>query len=379
MFNEIAQLKTAVGDKKNILITFRQDNKGDSIASALALGLFLEKMGKNVEIVCQNFVLPRQLKFLKKSEAIKSQFSHLQKFVLTVDTAKTGVEELSYDLKDNKLRIFVTPKQGFLNREDVRTAQSDFKYEIIFILDTPNFESLGTLYDNNTELFYKRPVINIDYSTLNEQFGQINLVDHTATSTAEVVFDILQKWQEELIDIDVATALLAGMISNTNSFKTESTKPQTLNSASKLIHLGANRDYIIQNLYRTRSLSTLKLWGQALSHLQYEKSLGLVWTTLTRDDFARSGSHENELYEIIDEIIATSPEAKIILLIHEHDEPGKIKIHAILNTSKGQNALSLLMPFKPSGNEKTATCLIEDKSLNEVEEMIIENIKKITH
>ena len=141
----------------------------------------------------------------------------------------------------------------------------------------------------------------------------------------------MQKWQTEAIDADIATALLAGMITKTNSFKTENTKPNTLTIASRLMHLGANRDHIVQNLYRTRAISTLKLWGQALSHLQYDKSIGLVWTTITRDDFTRAGAQEHELYEIIDELIASSPEAKIIALLHEHQADNII--HIIVTTT----------------------------------------------
>lgn len=376
MLNEIEQLKKLLEDKKNVLIVFGKDGKGDAISSALALAGFLEKQGKLVDIVSDGFVLPKQIKFLKNSEKIQNGFSHLQKFIITIDTEKTGLQELSYDLKEEKLRVFVTPKQGFLTREDIRTAQSDFKYDIIFVLDTPDLEALGKIYDSNTELFYKKPVINIDHSPANGRFGQINLIDITASSSAEVIFDVMQKWQTEAIDADIATALLAGMITKTNSFKTENTKPNTLTIASRLMHLGANRDHIVQNLYRTRAISTLKLWGQALSHLQYDKSIGLVWTTITRDDFTRAGAQEHELFEIIDELIASSPEAKIIALLHEH--PTANEIHAILTTTRGGNALQLLAQFSPTGGEKTATCLIENATLKEAEEKVIESIRKTT-
>ena len=108
--------------------------------------------------------------------------------------------------------------------------------------------------------------------------------------------------------------------------------------------------------------------------MQYDKSIGLVWTTITRDDFTRAGAQEHELYEIIDELIASSPEAKIIALLHEHQADNII--HIIVTTTRGQNALHLLAEFTPKGNEKQITCLIEGKSLKETEEKVIESIKK---
>ncbi len=375
-FNEIQQIKQILQDKKHVLIVFRQNSNNDTIASAVALSLFLEKMKKQVDIVSAGFVLPKSLKFLSKAEEIKPNFSFLQKFILTVDIKQTGLQELSYDLKDEKLRIFITPQNGFLTRDNIHTAQSDFKYEIIFVIDTPDLEALGPIYDNNTELFYKRPIIDLDHNLANEQFGQINIIESTATSTAEVIFNFIHELGNEYLDEQIATALLTGIIANTRSFKTADIKPQTLNIASKLISLGANRDYIVQNLYRTKSISTLKLWGQALSHLQHDSSLGLVWTTITREDFTRSGSQENELKDIIDELIGNSPEAKMILLLHEPLNTENKEILGTLTCEKQFDALILIKQFNPTGNKKQVNFKIEGKSLTEAETEVIECIKK---
>ena len=372
-----SQLNKILEDKKNILITFPKSNKGDAIASAVALLIFLEKLGKRVDIVCENIEVPQQLNFIKKTKLIKSALNYLQKFVITIDTKKTGLHELSYDHKDDKLKIFITPKQNYLSRDDIRTAQSDFRYDIIFTLGTRDLEQLGNIFHDNTEFFYKCPIINIDHSTNNSHFGHINIVDITVASTAEILYDLLENWQAENISEEVATALLTGMIVNTRSFKTGNIKPQTLHLASKLMHLGADRDYIVQNLYRTRSLSTLKLWGQALTHLQYDKSIGLVWTIITRDDLIRSGSNSNDLHEIVEELISNSPEAKLILLLHEDnmiDQKQVVKI--ILDTNKDFNAFELLKPYQPSGDKKQATAIITGKSLKQVEEEVVEYVRK---
>jgi len=377
--NETEQIKKLLEGKKDILVTFHKNSKGDAIASAVALSLYLEKLGKRVDIVCDNFSLPQNLKFLKKAGNIKDSFPHLQKFVITVDVDKTGLNELSYDIKDDKLRIFVTPKQGFLARENIRTAQSDFKYDLIFILDTQELEGLGSLYDNNTELFYNQPIVNIDHHSANEQFGQVNLVETTATSTGEVLYNLIDDMGQENISDDIATGLLTAIIANTKSFKTQNIKPHTLYLASKLMNLGADRDHIVQNLYRTRSLSTLKLWGQALSHIQQDNSLGLVWTTITRDDFIRSGAHAHELYDIVDELIRNSPEAKLILLFHEQSatDENTNRIHVILDTDKGHDAAELLKPFGlTTGGKKQATTIVTGKNLKEVEEEITKYIRK---
>lgn len=370
------QVQQLIQDKKNILITFRKDAAGDSIASALTLLLFLQKLGKPADIVCDEFTVPKAFHFLKGSTKIQSHFTHLQNFIITLDVKEAGVQELSYDLKEEKLRIFITPKHGFLTRNHVRTAQTDFKYDLIFIVDTQDLESLGGLYDNNTELFYKTPIINIDRDPGNEHFGQVNVIDLTVTSTAEVLFDLLKKLGEAYIDTDIATALLTGLIAKTRSFKAPNIKPYTLATASKLVSLGANREHIVQNLYRTRSIATLKLWGAALTHMQHDKTTGLVWSTITREDFVRAGAVEDDLKDIVDELISTSPEAKVTLLLHEEIGPDQgVLIHGIIQSTKDKSAKMLVQKYQPTGGDEQASFIMKHVSLKVAEEQVTQDIK----
>lgn len=374
-FTTIQQIHQLLEDKKNILITFRKDNTGDAISSAIALLLFLEKMSKPVDVICDGFELPKNLSFLKKSDQIKDSFSYLQKFIMTLNVEKTGIQELSYDVKNQNLRIFVTPKQGSISKEDITTAQSDFKYDLIFTLNTQDLESLGTIYDNNTDLFYKTPIINIDNQPANERFGQINLIDLTASSSAEILFDLMKKLAEEYICEEVATALLSGVISETKSFRSDSVKPYTLSIASKLISMGADREKIVNNLYKTRTIPMLKLWGHTLTHMQHDNSIGLVWSTITRDDFVRCGAKETDLKDIIDELINNSPEAKITLLLHEHAGNDGHKIHGLLNTNKNYDAKTLVERYNAKGTKDNASFIITEKTLKEAEHEVVQHLK----
>src|SRR3989338_883350 len=375
----IDQFKELLGDKKHILILFRKNAGGDAIATSMALLWYLQKKGKRADVVSEDFTLPQPMQFLKHSRTIRPQFDHLQKFIITIDVEKTGLDELSYDIKEEKLRIFITPKHGFLTRDHIRTAQSDFTYDLCIILDTPDLRSLGTLYENNTELFFKTPIINIDHNPANERFGHINMVDVTATSTAEIVFDLLSRWDVASIDDTTATALLTGIIAKTKAFKSDTVKPATLTAASALMELGAKQQYIMQNLFRTRTIQTLKLWGAALQHLERDASIGLVWTTITRDDLVRLGADEDALYDIVDELIVNSPEAKKILLLHEHKtaRDGHTPIHVILHAAdraKGREAMDLLRPFHPKGDDTRAWCIL-DMDLRQAEETLLAHLR----
>lgn len=369
------QIRIMIEEKKHVLLVFGANGGGDEIASTLGLYLFLTSQGKRAEMVSPDFRLPTQYQFLNKSERIGASLSELKTFIMTVDVKETGVQELSYDLVGDKLRIFVTPKKGILSKDQVKTAESSFKYDLIITIGTPDLTAFGDLYTQHPELFEQTPIINIDADPANEHYGHINLVDITATSVAEILFDLMKKIGKEYISEDVATALLTGMIAKTHSFKSEQVKPHTLTIAGKLINLGANRDYIVEHLYRTRTIAALRLWGEALSHLHVDHDLGMVSTLITRDDFVRSGAQMHDLEDIVDELISNSPEAKVILLMYEDPSQEQI-IHATLYTKKGYHSADLLKGFNAQGNQDRASLKMRDKSLKEVETILTTHLRE---
>ncbi len=367
------QIQEAINRSRQILITFRQNGDGDAIAAALTLAQVLGQQGKQVEIVCDSFTIPGQLKFLSSIEKIKPQLSPLQKFIIKVDVTKNKLETLSYDVRDGFLYIYITPRGGLINRSDVQTAATDLKFDLIIIADSPDLASLGKVYENNTELFVRTPTINIDHNPANEHFGKINLVELAAASTCEIIFELLSQIAPEQIDADVATLLLAGMIVKTKSFKVPHLNSRTLDNAGKLVEMGARREEIVQNLYRNRSLATLKLWGRALANLKNDNKFGLVSLNLTKPDFLNSGATPADLPEIIDELIVNAPEAKIIVLLYETNQA----VEGIVSVNRGLDALALVKPFNPEGTKERVKISIKDKDLVTAEKEVIENIAKI--
>lgn len=369
-----AQIKQLIDERNRILILFpATPGDGDAIGAATGLAAGLERLGKRVDIVSPGFFLPAGYRFLERAREIKSDLPHLRKFLLLVDVKDTGLSSLTYDVKDHELRIAITPERGLIGRDRIRTAQTDFAYDLLITVGAPDLASLGSLYENNTELFFKNPIVNIDIHPSNERFGQINLVDTAAATLAETIFAFLASAAPDSIHGSTATALLAGIVAKTRSFKNDSTTPETLTNASRLISLGAHREEIVRNLFRTRTVSTLKLWGHVLEHLQSDKRLGLVWSSVTREAFSRTGAGEDDAADVMEELIANSPEARATLLLHEHrDGRG---IHALVRTDGGLDARALLAAFQPTGNERGAAANLSHPSLQEAENAVLESIR----
>jgi len=372
----IQQVIRTLQDKKNVLITFKKDSHGDAIAASLALKLFLEQLGKKVHIACDGFVLPDRFTFVAGSESISSSLGSLHQFVITLDISKNGLSNLKYDVQDERLRLFITPKNGFYNKDLIRTSQTEFKYDAVIVLDTPTLAALGDVYTNNEEFFFKTPIINIDHKNSNELFGHINLVELPASTISEIVYELLNAHKPELITSDIAQALLAGIIAGTNSFKDKKVRPYTLTVASKLVELGADRAYIIEQLFQTKSIGTFKLWGAALTHITYDSVHGIVSTTITRDDFVRANARVEDLSMIINELIAFSPDARIIVVLYENPNDTNGTVHGMLKMIPNFHATEIMKKYEAVGDEDDATFSISGTPLKEAEEQIIRHLKK---
>ncbi|MFC1663129.1 bifunctional oligoribonuclease/PAP phosphatase NrnA [Patescibacteria group bacterium] len=369
------QVKQTIDHSKQILIVLPNLPSTDAIAAGLGLYMTLEQAGKKVKVVCNKLSMPPQHMFLPKSKVISSDLVALRKFVITLNTSKTKAEELSYEMNDDRLDIFITPRgQGYFNESDITTSASGYEYDLIITLDAANLEALGLLYDKNTEFFYRTPIINIDHNPSNEYYGQIDFVDLTATSVSEIIFELIQDWESKKLDEYIATSLLAGIISKTKSFKSSSVTPKSLSIASHLVSSGARRDDIVRHLYQNHSLSTLKLWGRALARLKEDMNKRLVWSLVNNNDFEQSGGTTDDIAGVIDDLMVNTPEAELIVLIYGQT-PSQTK--ALISSHRTVNALQEFKKYKPSGSKHFITLDFPNKKLEEVESELIKHARTI--
>lgn len=336
-----------INRSRNILICLPAKPSSDAISSGLALLLTLEKLGKRARVVCNQFELPPNHSFLPKSDAIEKDISNLRQFVVSLDVSKVPVEELSYNIEDGKLNVYITPRGGFYDARDVTTSAGKYAYDAVIVVDADDLERLGTLATDNAEFFYRMPTLNIDHRASNTHFGAVNLVDLTATSTSEIVFEFVKALGFTMLDEQVATTLLTGIISKTKSFQTPSVTPRSLAVASHLVASGARREEIIENLFQSKSLATLKLWGRALARIQDKFDSRFVWTLLSETDFQRSGAREDDLPRAVDELIVNIPTAELIAIIYSREQRG---VSALLSTTKGHDLKKLFPQGKPYGS-----------------------------
>ncbi len=373
-----------INKSSHILITGHAPWNEEMVSNALALRLFLEKMNKKAEVVIEN---GEEINFLKPSrenfsifsgfENIKKELEEVKDYVVSINISDTEIEKIKYKINKNYLNFFISLSQGQISPEDVSVKNAGYKYDLIITLNTPDLDLLGSIYKQNTEFFYNTPIINIDNQASNEEYGQINLVEITSVSVAEILYSLFTKQAKEgLIDERIATALLGSIIYKTKNFKTF-VSPNVLQVTSQLISWGGDKEKIINKFYRSRKLNALKLWGRALNNLSSLKGIDnkIIWTTLSDQDFKNTETSEKEIIDLIDEIIVHLPDVNAVAIFYEKEGSSNF----IIYSHKNINLKNLLSKYSPVGNEKvlqakTSSPLKDLKK--EVVASLLEQIKK---
>lgn len=369
------QAQELIARASRILIVTREHAPADAVASAIAAGLFLKKMGKTADVVVPGFDEKAAPAFLTKLNGIVPTLGSLRALEITLDVSKTPIDEFLYDVRDGKLEITVVPKEREWDVNDLTFRHGKDRYDLIVALDAPDMASLGVPARDHADFFYRTTIINIDCGGSNEHWGQINLVDLNAVSTTEILHDLMIEWNRALIDESVATALLAGMIAKTRSFRTANVTPRTLSISSQLIAMGAKREEIVNGLWRTRTVATLKLWGRALARLHHEADTGIVWTVLSHKDFLESEAGAEALDDVFDELISYAPEAKVGVLISE-DERDRDAVNVTIATSAPFSAADIGRTLGATGTRDRATVTLRGMTLVDAARSTIDLLKK---
>lgn len=376
MNDPIGQIIDLILKSNKILVVPSCPPDGDSIGSALALFEGLKKLDKKVTVVSADPV-PNSLRFLPSAEIIGDVINGSRDFIVTLDCNEAQVDKLKYEIVDNKVNIIITPKNGKFSEQHVSFKQSGPDFDLVIAVDTADINQLGSIYQDNTDFFYSVPVINIDHHISNSGFGKINYVDTAASSATEILFEIFkaleQKVQKKLVDNKVATYLLTGILTDTGSFQNPNTTPKSLEASAELVERGAAQQEIIKHVFRTKELSTLKLWGEILSKIETDEKHKMVWSTVTKADFAKANAKTEEVSGLIDDMLVNAPGAEIVFIIKEDE--GKIAC-SMRSTTPAANVSEIAEHFGGGGHVQASGFRLPGANLKEATEEIISYIKQ---
>ncbi len=362
MNTNFKKFQKLISTSKNILLVTPPAPNYDILASAFALYSILEQEKKEVTILSDKLGTAKErLKFLKQpqEDSFVNSLDGSRDFLLIFNTEHSKILDIKIEKEEKETTIRLTPEKGIIDPRDFSLAPADFNYDLAIILGAPTLDSLGDIYQNNTDLFFEVPKININNDSENDDYGQINLVDLTASSIAEILGELFFEKYPSTVTEDVSQMLLTGIISATDSFQKATTTPQSMLLASKLVKAKADQSEIIRHLYKTKALSFLKLWGRAMARLNWDNSRKFIWSLVSTEDFLKSRADENVVPAVLEELQKNYNQARIFGIFY-----GKGNDHTYgrftFENNRALNAISEEYNTKPVNN----TLEIEFKNKN---------------
>ncbi len=365
----------AIESHERLLIIPHANVDPDGISSALACYQLFKALGKDCTVICPD-TPPESLQFMPGFENLSTEIEEGQNFIITLDTSSgVEVDKLRYTVEDNKVNIIVVPKKGRFKKQNVTILDTGSAYDLIVVVDTADMALLGSIYQQHVDLFSETPILNVDHHISNTGYGQLRLIDPTCASATEVLYNWFSnnaQWKN-LLTPDMATLLLTGLITDTRSFQNPNTTPRSLEVAAELLDLGARQQEIIQHVYKTKPLTTLKIWGRALNRIQMDPDARIVWSSVSKEDLDEMGASSKETAGILDELISTIPDADVHVLFTEVEGGG---LKASLRSSPAIDVSKAAARTYGGGGHSRAAGL-KVKGYNNFQLQVIECVQKL--
>lgn len=159
-------------------------------------------------------------------------------------------------------------------------------------------------------------IVLIDHHPIEDAQGDIVIIDTGFSSAAEIVYRYFESAKVR-ISHRMATALLLGILGDTGNLQHSSTTPETFSAAASLIRSGAQLPKITNDVFSNNKISTLKLWGKALSRAKINPSNGMIYSAITERDISELGNPSTEDLYIASALLNNVPDAKFSLLFYQ--------------------------------------------------------------
>jgi phosphoesterase RecJ-like protein len=253
----------------------------------------------------------------------------------------------------------------FLPGADLIQRELPADCDALIAVDCSDAERLGF----PLERLPRRPDLNIDHHPTNTRFAEVNLVSTSAAATSEILYDLMVEIDLPL-DRDIATNLLAGIVTDTIGFRTENVSAHTLEVAARLLDYGPPLADLYERTLLAHTFPAMRYWGLALSKLNREE--GLIWTAMTLEDRDHAGYVGDDDADLIN-LLTTIDEALVTVIFIEQYE-GRIKIS--WRARSGYDVSKLASSFGGGGHRQAAGAMVEG-NLSDVIERVLDATRRI--
>jgi bifunctional oligoribonuclease and PAP phosphatase NrnA len=246
-----------------------------------------------------------------------------------------------------------------------RDLPSDFDERVLVAVDCASARRIGP---ERTPVDGAKLVVNVDHHHDNTGFGAVNLIVGEASSTAEIVRDVLRELDVPLTP-EIAAALYVGLVTDTGRFQYTNTTPKALRLAAELVEAGADVHGIFRHVYETVQFAKLKLLARALERAQLFEGGRLVVSFLLKDDFAAVGAEEPYSEGIIDYLRAIEGSEMVALIREPPRDEGPAR-RISLRSSHDEVDVSAIARAASGGGHRQAAGFSSEQPIAEIVDFI---------
>ncbi|MCM2272028.1 MAG: bifunctional oligoribonuclease/PAP phosphatase NrnA [candidate division Zixibacteria bacterium] len=296
-------IQSVLAASKRVLVVSHIDPDGDALGTQLAVGEYLEALGKQVFMV-RDSEIPAKYAFLPRIDQVRLASSLPAGF--TADTA--------------------------------------------VVLECPTIERIGSAA---THLTGQVRIVNIDHHRDNGAFGEINWVDIEPSSVGEMVFEYFEAVGFGITKT-MAECIYTAMLTDTGRFRYGSTSPRTMEIAGTLIEMGADPHKITDRVYYNLRPSTMKLTGKVLNSVEFYCEGRVCILSLTQEMLKQAHAVESESDGLVDFTLFTQGVRAGALVKELKDGTTKVSFRS----QDGINVSALAYKYGGGGHFNAAGCVI---------------------
>ncbi|MGZ8694608.1 MAG: DHH family phosphoesterase [Gaiellaceae bacterium] len=316
---DLTRVADAIREHDRFLVATHENPDGDALGSLLATTMALRTLGKDVVMFLSGDVpLPAEYRFMPLDHVVRG------------------------------------------------AAPADTGERVLLAVDCANASRMGRA----TAGLLKAPlVVDIDHHHDNTRFGQINCVVADASSTGEIVRDLVAELGLPLTP-ELAEPLYVALVTDTGRFQYSNTTPKAHRLAAELLEAGVDVQRVFRGVYESIQFAKLKLLARALERAQVYDGGRVVVSYLLATDFAEVGAEEPYSEGIIDFLRAVEG-AELAALIREPPRPDAPRHRISLRANADELDVSAIARASgDGGGHRQAAGFSSQLSVDEITEFV---------
>ncbi|PNR95366.1 bifunctional oligoribonuclease/PAP phosphatase NrnA [Petrotoga sp. 9PWA.NaAc.5.4] len=287
--------------------------------------------------------------------------------VSSVVSMKSGLEKLNKkctaviddDIPEYLLQFPLVKKEI----KDFSSIENDLnKFDLMIVLDASSTDRIGKI-EKYLEFF---KVVLIDHHATNTHFADINWVDFKMSSTAQMVYRILNDLNVDY-DEELATMNLLGIATDTGFFRYQNTGTQVFKDAAALTEKGANISYIANLILDSTPIEHLYLLKDIISNLQLLLNGQIAYTTITLDMLSAYGIIPKDAPSFVEKLRSIR-NVEVAIVFQEYERG---LYHVSLRSKEWADVSKIAVHFGGGGHPRAAGFSLKtDKIKSSIQEVL---------